>query len=203
MGTTTETRTERRPNRRGVLARERLLTTALDQLSTGRPEAASVNLIAKHAGLSWGSVQNLFGDSDGFWAAVVDLILERSEGQWPDVAGDGPARVAAIADAYLAVLDSPLAVAIETVRVGLPTQADEVRASHPRTAEALERLDRAWNAAFLRYFDSFADADRAADVATVLASGLRGLRVDAARGAAVDVDRARRTLVVALATHLT
>ena len=121
---TTPAAPSRKPNRRGVAAREQLLSTALRLLGDGRPEAVSINLVAKEAGLSWGSVQNLFGDSDGFWSAVVDLIIDVGPGMWAQPSGDTVAgRVAEVVELYRGVLTSPQGIAIETIRAAGATAA--------------------------------------------------------------------------------
>lgn len=180
------------------------MSTALEQLATGRTEAASVNLIAKEAGLSWGSVQNLFEDADGFWAAVVSSIIEAGPSMWaaptsPTVGG----RLAEVAELYLQVLGSPNGVAVETVRAALPRNFDVLVETHPRTAAALHDLDERWSRAFVRFLGGLdVDEERLRDVAVVLASGLRGFRTDTLIGAPTDPERARRTLVAALTAYL-
>lgn len=180
------------------------MSTALRLLSTGRPETVSVNLIAKEAGLSWGSVQNQFRDSDGFWAAVVELIIEAGPGMWHAPQSDTVAgRVDEVAKLYRGVLDSPHNVAVETIRAALPRPLDVLAESHPRTAASIAELDRRWAEAFVHYFEGLnVDEQRALDVAAVLGSALRGLRSDQHFGTTVDVDRAHATLVTALTSYL-
>ncbi|GAA3672453.1 hypothetical protein GCM10022237_35100 [Nocardioides ginsengisoli] len=190
-----------------MAAREKLLSTALEMLGTGRPETVSINMVAKEAGLSWGSVQNLFGDSDGFWSAVVELIIDNGSSLWaepqsPTVEG----RVAEIAQLYRSILDSPYGVAVETVRAGLPRPLEVLEQTHPLTAASLAKLDDLWSSAFTHFFENLdgpaLDTQRARDVAEVLPSALRGLRADQQFGTAVDFDRAHRTLVSALTGYL-
>ena len=61
----------RRPNRRGLATRENMLEAALRALASGDPASVSANRIAKDIGATWGAVQYQFGDTDGFWAAVL------------------------------------------------------------------------------------------------------------------------------------
>lgn len=201
---TTSAGPTRRPNRRGLAAREQLLSTALRLLSTGRPETVSVNLVAKEAGLSWGSVQNQFGDSDGFWAAVVRLIVDEGPTLWADPVGDTVAgRVAEVAALYRGILDSPQQVAVETIRTALPRPLEVLATSHPATAAAIAELDTLWEHAFLGFFkDLDVDPARARDVAALLPSAMRGLRADRLFGTTIDVDRAQMTLVAALTSYL-
>ncbi|HWJ67924.1 MAG TPA: TetR/AcrR family transcriptional regulator [Nocardioides sp.] len=204
---TTSDAPARKPNRRGVAAREQLLSTALRLLGDGRPEAVSINLVAKEAGLSWGSVQNLFGDSDGFWSAVVDLMVEAGPDLWGTPTSNTVAgRVAEVADLYRGLLESPHGIAVETIRAGLPRPREVLAVTHPRTARSLAHLDELGERAFLRYFESLDapgwDPERARDVAAVLPSAMRGLRLDHVFGTSVDIDRAQSTLVAALTAYL-
>src|SRR6185312_2403429 len=69
--------TGRRPNRRGHATRESMLEAALRSLASGEPGSVSANRIAKDIGATWGAVQYQFGDTDGFWAAVLHRTAER------------------------------------------------------------------------------------------------------------------------------
>lgn len=205
MSTTSEVVT-RKPNRRGVAAREQLLSTALRLLGDGRPEAVSINLVAKEAGLSWGSVQNLFGDSDGFWSAVVDLMVEAGVGLWSEPRSDTVGgRVAEVVQLYRGVLESPHGIAVETIRAGLPRPRAVLAETHPKTAASLTHLDELWAPAFDRYLEGLEqtyDAERAREVAVLLPSAMRGLRLDQVFGTLTDADRAHATLVASLTAYL-
>lgn len=204
MSTTPQVVT-RKPNRRGVAAREQLLSTALRLLADGRPEAVSINLVAKEAGLSWGSVQNLFGDSDGFWSAVVDLMIEAGVDLWSEPQSDTVAgRVAEVVQLYRGVLESPHGIAVETIRAGLPRPRSVLAQTHPKTAASLTHLDELWAPAFDRYLEGLDDyvADRARQVALLLPSAMRGLRLDQMYGVLDDPDTAYQTLVTALTAYL-
>ena len=195
----------RKPNRRGVAAREQLLSTALRLLGEGRPESVSINLVAKEAGLSWGSVQNLYGDSDGFWSAVIDQIVDGSGDLWAEpVSDDIAGRVAEVAGLYRNLLSSPYSIAIETIRNALPRPRATLAQTHPKSAESLTRVEQAWEDAFLGFFagiDDF-DTERARDVAAVLHSALRGLHLDHMLGTDTDFERAHATLVAAMTSYL-
>ena len=67
-----------RLNRRGLETRRTLLKVAIRCLADGS-EGVSANLIAREAGVTWGTVQHQFGDADGLWAAVLAHISERSD----------------------------------------------------------------------------------------------------------------------------
>lgn len=203
--TTTPTASTRKPNRRGVAAREQLLSTAMRLLGDGRPESVSINLVAKEAGLSWGSVQNLFGDSDGFWSAVADRVAEVGPELWAEpqsttVAG----RVAEIAELYRSVLESPEAVAVETMRWALPRPLDLLAESHPRTAASIRRLDELASLAFIHFFDGVEglDEERRTAMSEVLPAMLRSLRNEQLLGTHVDIDRAHRAIVEMLTAYL-
>lgn len=194
---------QRKPNRRGVAAREKLLATALELLGTGKPETVSINLVAKESGLSWGSVQNLFGDSDGFWSAVVELIID-APNVWGEPQSDTVAgRVAEVASLYQKVLESPYAIAVETVRAGLPRPLSVLAESHPKTAASITHLDHLWEEGFNHWFEGLdVDPERILDVGPLLQSALRGLRQDQLSGTGLDIDRARTTLVASMSAYL-
>ena len=96
----------RRPNRRGSASRENLLEVALTALASGDPGAVSANRIAKEAGATWGTVQYQFGDTDGFWAAVLRYTAERRANHFapPDTAASLRERVSRIIDTLYAGL---------------------------------------------------------------------------------------------------
>jgi AcrR family transcriptional regulator len=203
--TTTPTASTRKPNRRGVAAREQLLSTALRLLGEGRPEAVSINLVAKEAGLSWGSVQNLFGDSDGFWSAVADQVVQVGPELWAKpqsttIAG----RVAEVADLYRSVLESPYAVSVETMRWALPRPLDVLAETHPRTAASIRRLDELASQAFVHFFDGVEglDEERRTAMSEVLPAMLRSLRNEQLLGTHIDLDRAHRVIVSMLTAYL-
>ncbi|WP_182378810.1 TetR/AcrR family transcriptional regulator [Nocardioides sp. WS12] len=204
---TTPVALPRKLNRRGVAARERLLSTALEMLGTGRPESVSINLVAREAGLSWGSVQNLFGDSDGFWSAVVEQIRDDRPALWSAPESDTVAgRVTELADLWRRVLDSPYAVAIETLRSGLPRPRPTLALSHPLTAAAMSELENSWTGAFVDFFDGMPgvsiNEQRAIDVAHTLTIALHGLRSHVSNGTGLDSERVYKTLVTSLTSYL-
>ncbi len=203
--TTTPTASTRKPNRRGVAAREQLLSTALRLLGEGKPESVSINLVAKEAGLSWGSVQNLFGDSDGFWSAVADQVAEVGPELWAQPTSTTVAgRVAEIADLYRTVLDSPYAVSVETMRWALPRPLDVLAETHPRTAASIRRLDELASRAFVNFFEGVEglDEERRAAMSEVFPAMLRSLRNEQLLGTHIDIDRAHRAMVTMVTSYL-
>lgn len=204
---TTPVALPRKLNRRGVAARERLLSTALEMLGTGKPESVSINLVAREAGLSWGSVQNLFGDSDGFWSTVVEQIIEAKDALWPAPVSDTIAgRIAEVSELYRRTLVSPYAVAVDTIRMGLPRPRPVLSLTHPLTAAALTRLEADWAQAFLDFFedvrDQATDQQRFMEVAWALPIALHGLAAHEVNGASADADAVYRTLVLSMTAYL-
>lgn len=204
---TTPAAPPRKLNRRGVAAREKLLSTAVEMLGTGKPEAVSINLVAREAGLSWGSVQNLFTDSDGFWSAVVSRIHAETPDLWPPPESDTIAgRITEVAELYRRVLASPYAVAVDTIRMGLPRPRQVLALTHPLTAEALTQLENDWAQEFLNFFDDVRDQapdeQRFLEVAWALPIALHGLQSHLDNGAAVDADLVHRTLVISMTAYL-
>ena len=113
----------RRPNRRGHATRESMLEAALRSLASGDPGSVSANRIAKEIGATWGAVQYQFGDTDGFWAAVLHRTAERRAATLSTtVQSDAPLRerVGAIIDTLYRGLASPDSRAIENLRAALP-----------------------------------------------------------------------------------
>lgn len=195
----------RKPNRRGVAAREKLLSTAVEMLGTGRPETVSINMVAKEAGLSWGSVQNLFGDSDGFWSAVADQVAEVGSDLWAAPKSTTLAgRVAEVAELYSSVLESPYAVTVETMRWALPRPLELLAETHPRTAASIRHLDELSILAFTRFFDGVdgLDEERRAAMSEVLPAMLRSLRNERLLGTHIDIERAHRVIVSMLTAYL-
>src|SRR5215475_2262784 len=116
----------RRPNRRGSATRENMLEAALKSLASGEPGSVSANRIAKEIGATWGAVQYQFGDTDGFWAAVLHRTAERRAATFSTLARSGPnadqpdvplrERVGAIIETLYHGLASADSRAIENLR---------------------------------------------------------------------------------------
>src|ERR1700761_5419516 len=110
----------RRPNRRGNATRESMLEAALKSLASGEPGSVSANRIAKEIGATWGAVQYQFGDTDGFWAAVLHRTAERRAAAISTTARPDaplPERVRAIVDTlYHGLATTRDARAIENLR---------------------------------------------------------------------------------------
>lgn len=112
----------RRPNRRGHATRESMLEAALRSLASGEPGSVSANRIAKDIGATWGAVQYQFGDTDGFWAAVLHRTAERRAATFSSlsspVSPEAPLRerVGAIIETLYRGLAAPDSRAIENLR---------------------------------------------------------------------------------------
>jgi AcrR family transcriptional regulator len=149
---------ERRPNRRGMSSRKRVLDVALQLLATGGPDAVSTNLVAKEAGVTWGTLQYQFGDADGLWAAVIGHVLDTAG---PHVwarpsAGSVKERVDEVIELLWKAFDSRYNAAVSNLRTALAKNRTELERSYPRTAQALDALEDNWAMQFREFFDGIA-----------------------------------------------
>jgi AcrR family transcriptional regulator len=195
-----------RLNRRGLATRGRILEVAVDLLATGGPDVVSANLIAREAGVTWGTIQHQFGEADGVWAAVIEHVSVR-----PDLhrATDRlvtlplAMRLEAIVDLLWNSLDSPSARAVNTLRLFLPRDLVVVERDYPRTAAALAAWDTHWAQAWDRAFDGLTVShERLAKVRFLLPSAIRGLHDIGGPSSYTDVSAARTGLVEALTLYL-
>jgi AcrR family transcriptional regulator len=196
----------RRTNRRGHATRESMLEAALKSLASGEPGSVSANRIAKEIGATWGAVQYQFGDTDGFWAAVLHRTAERRAGTFSTPAQpDAPLRerVAAIVDTLYRGLASPDSRAIENLRAALPRDPRELERLYPRTAAELFSWGKSWLEICQNAFAGLAvEPDRVREVATLIPGAMRGLVSERQLGSYADLDVARRTLTNALVAYL-
>jgi AcrR family transcriptional regulator len=197
---------ERRPNRRGSSTRKHVLDVALRLLATGGPEAVSANMIAREAGVTWGTVQYQFGDADGLWAAAIGRVLDTAG---PSIwarpsAGSVKKRVGEVIDLLWKAFDSPYNAAVSNLRAALAKNRAELERSYPRTARALDALDENWAQQFREFFDGVAvDPRRARQVSELLPPALRGLYAESTFGSRVDVDDALTGLREAVTLYMT
>ena len=195
----------RRPNRRGLATRENMLEAALRALASGDPASVSANRIAKDIGATWGAVQYQFGDTDGFWAAVLHRTAERRADVFTTVDQAAPLRdrVAGIIDTLYDGLAEPDSRAIENLRAALPRDHAELERLYPRTAAELFSWGQSWLQICV---DAFAgldvDPDRVREVATLIPGAMRGLVSERQLGSYADLDVARRGLTKALVAYL-
>ena len=196
-------------NRRGRETRQHVLETAVRCLAAGGPEPVSANLIAREAGMTWGTVQHQFGDKDGLWAAVLDgisaAIDERGGALLPipaDVTGLSE-RVTVIIDTIWNALERPAMQAMFNLRSALPRARPDLEAEYPRTAAALVRWDTDWAQACR---DAFADFDvdpvKLDRVRSLLPGAVRGLNQEQHLSSFTDFDQARRGLAEAITAYL-
>ncbi|OBB98486.1 TetR family transcriptional regulator [Mycobacterium sp. 852002-40037_SCH5390672] len=196
----------RRPNRRGHATRESMLEAALRSLSSGEPGSVSANRIAKDIGATWGAVQYQFGDTDGFWAAVLHRTAERRAATLSaPISPEAPLRerVGAIIDTLYRGLASPDSRAIENLRAALPRDPDELERLYPRTAAELFSWGKSWLETCQHAFAGLdVDPDRVREVAALIPGAMRGLVSERQLGSYADLDMARRGLTNALAAYL-
>jgi AcrR family transcriptional regulator len=193
-----------RLNRRGLETRRHLLEVALRCLAGG-PEAASANLVAREAGMTWGTVQHQFGDVDGLWAAVLAFANDE-RGM---LALDFPAsehldrRVDEVVEMLWRALTSPVTTALYHLRLALPADRHELEHAYPRTAREIARLDADWAALCERAFEGLrVDPRRLARVRSFLPGALRGLQDEARLSSYLDLGEARRGLADAVKSYL-
>ncbi|WP_346384426.1 TetR/AcrR family transcriptional regulator [Nocardioides sp.] len=191
---------------KGLETRRQMLEVALSLLATGDSDAVSANLVAKSAGVSWGTVQHQFGDADGLWAAVMEHIRMSSGpvvwavGKSPTVEG----RVKEVVDLLWKAFDSPYAAASITLRTNLPRELDEFRKAFPLTAAEFMTLDAHWAREFTRFFDGLkVDKKRAARVCALLPGALRGLHSEQVMSMHTNIADARRGLTESITLYLT
>ncbi|HEY6796151.1 MAG TPA: TetR/AcrR family transcriptional regulator [Kineosporiaceae bacterium] len=194
-----------RLNRRGLETRQTLLRVAVRCLAVGGPDVLSANRVAREAGLTWGTVQHQFGDSDGLWAAVLDSVADRGPGLLP-VPDNGvrlEARVAAVVDRIWEALDKPSLRAVHNLRISLPHQRAELEQDYPRTAAALAAWDVKWRQALRSAFAGLpVDTERLDRLHSFLPGAVRGLHEEQYLSSLVDVAEARRGLVEAISAYL-
>ena len=195
----------RRPNRRGLATRENMLEAALRALASGDPASVSANRIAKDIGATWGAVQYQFGDTDGFWAAVLHRTAERRADVFTTVDQAAPLRdrVAGIIDTLYDGLAEPDSRAIENLRAALPRDHAELERLYPRTAAELFSWGQSWLQICVDAFEGLdVDPDRVREVATLIPGAMRGLVSERQLGSYADLDVARRGLTKALVAYL-
>ncbi len=196
----------RRPNRRGNATRESMLEAALKSLASGEPGSVSANRIAKDIGATWGAVQYQFGDTDGFWAAVLHRTAERRAATFSAPAQqDAPLRerVGAIIETLYRGLASADSRAIENLRAALPRDPRELERLYPRTAAELFSWGKSWLETCQNAFAGLdVDPDRVREVAALIPGAMRGLVSERQLGSYADLDMARRGLTNALAAYL-
>ncbi|MEW2358190.1 TetR/AcrR family transcriptional regulator [Spirillospora sp. NPDC029432] len=192
-------------NRRGLETREQLLRLAIRCLAEGGPDAVSANLVAREAGVTWGTIQHQFGDADGLWAAMLEYIGTKWETVLPEVPENATlaARVDAVVEMLWNALERPASKAVTNLRTALPHRPRDLEAAYPRTASALATWDAEWSATCDRAFDGvLVDRTRLARIRGLLPAALRGLRDEQNLSTFTDVDESRRGLSEAITAYL-
>ncbi len=194
-----------RLNKRGLETRQVLLRTALECLAQGGPESVSASLIAREAGVTWGTVQHQFGEVDGLWAAVLEHVLTDTSTMKPRIPTSPVLsdRVEAIIDLLWTAMDLPTSRAIHNLRLALPRQRDELEATYPLTAAAIGKFDTAWTQIVEHAFDGFElDPVRLARVRSLLPGAMRGLHSEQYLSTYTDPAEARLGLSEAITSYL-
>lgn len=194
-----------RLNKRGLETRQMLLEVAVRCLADGGPDAVSANLVAREAGVTWGTVQHQFGDVDGLWAAVLTHVAQRRKELIPpaDDHSDLGARVEEVVSLIWDALDKPAVRAITNLRSALPWQREALEAEFPRTAAALVDWDAKWEAAVRGAFAGFdIDPVRLRRVRSLLPGAVRGVHSEQYLSTYADLDDARRGLADAITAYL-
>lgn len=194
-----------RLNKRGLETRQALLRKALECLTHGGPEAVSASLIAREAGVTWGTVQHQFGDVDGLWAGVLEYVLDDTSTMKPRLPTSGvlAERVEAIIDLLWDAMDRPTSRAIHHLRLALPRQREDLEAGYPLTAAAIAKFDAAWTEIVEHAFDGFdLDQIRLARVRSLLPGAMRGLHNEQYLSTYTDPAEARLGLAEAITSYL-
>jgi AcrR family transcriptional regulator len=193
----------RRANRRGLATRETLLEAAVKALASGEP--VSANRIAKKLGVTWGTIQYQFGDTDGFWAAVLHFTAERRANLFgkTKISRTLRGRVAGIIDTLYDGLTATDSLAIENLRAALPRDYTELERLYPRTAAEFYSWGHSWQETCqLAFADLHVDPQRVREVASFIPGAMRGITSERQLGTYSDLDEARRGLTNAIASYL-
>ena len=197
--------TRRRSNRRGQATRETMLEAALTALASGNPGAISANRIAKEIGATWGTVQYQFGDTDGFWAAVLHFTAERRAHLFVDIdtAATLRDRVTGIIETLYEGLTAKDSRAIENLRAALPRDHDELERLYPKTAAELSSWGQAWQDTCQKAFAGLhVDPQRLREIASLIPGAMRGITSEKQLGTYSDLEDARRGLTNAIVAYL-
>lgn len=193
-----------RLNRRGLETRDMVLKVAVRCLAEGGPESVSANLVARQAGVTWGTVQHQFGDVDGLWAAVLEHVSRRGSSLMP-VSEDGRlgGRVHEIVSLMWNAYEKPAVKAIVNLRVALPRERGALESEFPRTAAALVDWDAKWEAAVREAFSGFdVDPVKLQRVRSMLPGAVRGLHTEQYLSSYADMEDAREGLADAITAYL-
>ncbi len=193
-------------NKRGIKSRQHFLDVAIEVLAQGGPDTVSANLIARRAGVTWGTIEHQFGASDGVWAAILDELLKRAHhfaGLTASADASLKRRVTFIVETLWNGHASPHARAVQNLRLAIPRDHEALTAALPKTEAALHRWDIEWQSAFEQLFDGLALSKTKVRRARSLVPGaVRGLYAQNELTTFTDMDEGRRALIDALVAYL-
>ena len=193
-------------NRKGIETRQRVLETAVRLLAEGHPEAFSANLIAREAGVTWGTIQHQFGDADGVWAAVLDFTTQQADEvlALPSRPTSVRVRVRAIVETLWHAYDSDVAKAVQNLRRMLPLDHATLAAEYPETATRLRSFDSSWADQWSDLFTGLPTSRaKLRKVGVMLPGAVRGLHDQAEMtGYSDDVEVSLECLVAAVTCYL-
>jgi AcrR family transcriptional regulator len=195
-----------RLNKRGLETRRHILEVAVTVLAAGGPESANVNLIAREAGVTWGTIQHQFGDVDGVWAALLEHARDEARRAFPSVStetGSLRQRVTEVVDAGFASHSLASVQAIMYLRLALPREPSVVAESYPTTAAALRVWVQDWAD---RWDDLFAGLGapkaKMRRVRSLVPAAVRGLQFEQEMTTFDDIEDGRRGLIDAVVAYL-
>jgi AcrR family transcriptional regulator len=195
-----------RLNRRGVQTRQRVLDAAVERLATGGPDALSANLIARDAGVTWGTIQHQFGDADGVWAAVIDHTTEQAVAilAKPPRTTVLRRRVTDVVNTMWLAYDSKTARAVHNLRLALPHDPVALSEEYPETARRLLQVDQVWASSWAQLFTGLSPSKaKVRNVSTMLPAAVSGLHTRAELASfGQDAAIARTCLIDAVTAYL-
>lgn len=186
-------------NRRGIETRRQILDVAVRCLAQGGQDALSANRIARDAGVTWGTIQHQFGDSDGVWAAVLDRLAEDLKVRIPAAPRRQTTllgRVRSIVETLFAEWDQPTARAVQTLRQSLPQDRQQLGKEFPASADAFRRCDDAWIALTDELFEGLGvSRAKLRRVRVLIPVAVEGIHLNATVSTLIDAEEARAALV--------
>jgi AcrR family transcriptional regulator len=188
-----------RLTRRGLETRRQILEVAVRCLVEGGPDALSANRIARDAGVTWGTIQHHFGDSDGVWAAVLDRLAEdlrtriaAAPRRQTTVVG----RVRSIVETLFAEWDTHTSRAVQTLRQSLPQDEQQLAKEFPASAAAFRRCNEAWIGLTDELFrDLGVSNTKLRRVRVLIPVAVEGIHLNATLSTLIDPAEARSALV--------
>ncbi len=147
-------------------------------------------------------MQYQFGDTDGFWAAVLRYTAERRANIFtsPDTSASLRDRVAGIIDTLYDGLTNRDSRAIENLRAALPREHADLERLYPQTAaELFSWGGQGWQETCQKAFaDLHVDPQRIREMAWLIPGAMRGIASEKQLGSYGDLDAARRGLTNAI-----